>query len=103
MMREARELGYRVDFVFIALDAPEMHVLRVATRVEEGGHDIPTDLVLARYVVSTGVRLGQGYDAADTFRLLTSSAPGSFTSSLWPSAVRRRTSPTRSQRGPCAV
>jgi predicted ABC-type ATPase len=78
MMGEARELGYDVDFVFIALDAPEMHVLRVATRVEDGGHDIPTNLIVARYAVSTGVRLGQGYDAADTFRLLTSSPAGSF-------------------------
>lgn len=78
MMHEARALGYRVDFVFIALDAPAMHVLRVADRVRRGGHDIPTELVTARYWVSTGVRLGQGYDAADGFVLLNASAAGSF-------------------------
>lgn len=73
MMAFAREMGYNVDFIFIALDSPEMHVARVHDRVAKGGHDIPTELVLSRYEVSTLVRLGEGFDAADNVMILNSS------------------------------
>ena len=44
----ARVAGFRFGLIFITLRAPALHVARVADRVVEGGHDVPTDRVLAR-------------------------------------------------------
>ncbi len=48
-MRRAKAVGYRVTFFFVATDDPALNVLRVQTRVELGGHDVPKDRILARY------------------------------------------------------
>jgi predicted ABC-type ATPase len=48
-MREARAAGYRITFVGVALQDPELNVQRVALRVSEGGHDVPRDRIIARY------------------------------------------------------
>jgi predicted ABC-type ATPase len=48
-MREARAAGYRITFVGVALQDPELNVKRVALRVSEGGHDVPRDRIIARY------------------------------------------------------
>ncbi len=44
--------GFRLGLVFVTLRAAALHVARVADRVVEGGHDVPTDRVLARRVRS---------------------------------------------------
>jgi predicted ABC-type ATPase len=44
--------GFRFGLVFVTLRAAALHVARVADRVVEGGHDVPTDRVLARRVRS---------------------------------------------------
>ena len=41
MMRQAREAGYRISVVYIALKYPELNIERVQIRVAEGGHDVP--------------------------------------------------------------
>lgn len=41
--------GYAVVLCFIGLDSPELSEERVAMRVLQGGHDVPTDKLLARY------------------------------------------------------
>lgn len=66
MMDEAREHGYYVQFVFIAQNSPESHALRVYQRTTAGGHDIPADLIAKRYEISINVRLGEGFDRADS-------------------------------------
>ncbi|HTW73168.1 MAG TPA: AAA family ATPase [Acetobacteraceae bacterium] len=40
--------GFRFGLVFITLRAAALHVARVADRVVEGGHDVPTDRILVR-------------------------------------------------------
>jgi len=45
---EAVAAGFRLGLVFVTLRAASLHVARVADRVIEGGHDVPTDRVLAR-------------------------------------------------------
>jgi predicted ABC-type ATPase len=52
VMMMARQRGYRVELVFIGLRSPELHVARVAQRVAQGGHDIPTRVILRRYLRS---------------------------------------------------
>jgi predicted ABC-type ATPase len=44
--------GFQFGLVFVTLRAASLHVARVADRVIEGGHDVPTDRVLARRVRS---------------------------------------------------
>lgn len=45
----AQEAGYDVVLLFFWLDSPELAKMRVATRVAEGGHNIPADVVERRY------------------------------------------------------
>jgi predicted ABC-type ATPase len=35
--------------LFLALDNPEMAIDRVKTRVQEGGHHIPKDVIIRRF------------------------------------------------------
>jgi predicted ABC-type ATPase len=49
IMRRARDAGYRVELIFIALRSPEIHLVRVRQRVAQGGHDIPVETILRRY------------------------------------------------------
>ena len=48
-MRAAKAAGYHFTFVGVALQDPALNVERVALRVREGGHDVPTDRIIARY------------------------------------------------------
>jgi predicted ABC-type ATPase len=48
-MREAKSLGYHFTFYFVAVSDPEINVQRVRHRVAIGGHDVPSDRIIARY------------------------------------------------------
>jgi predicted ABC-type ATPase len=50
LMRDAKSRGWLVVLMYIGLDNPTMNILRVADRVELGGHDVPIDDILRRYV-----------------------------------------------------
>lgn len=41
-MRRAQELGYRTYLYFVATDNPNININRVANRVDDGGHNVPT-------------------------------------------------------------
>ena len=47
-MRRAKEAGYRVSLLYVALDQPGLNVERVQLRVEQGGHDVPVVDILRR-------------------------------------------------------
>jgi predicted ABC-type ATPase len=47
---DAQKKGYKVTLLFFWLRTPELAVERVKSRVLEGGHDIPQDVVLRRYL-----------------------------------------------------
>ena len=53
-MRRAKDAGYDVSLIFVALDNQEMNVARVAERVRKGGHHIPPELTRKRVAVSIG-------------------------------------------------
>lgn len=42
-------LGYRVELIFLQLPNPEFSIERVASRVKQGGHYIPDDVVRRRF------------------------------------------------------
>ena len=48
-IRKARELGYEVILIFFWLDSEQLAIERVAQRVREGGHNIPTTSIRRRY------------------------------------------------------
>lgn len=49
LISRAYERGYNVMLLFFWLPSPEMAVARVAKRVSEGGHNIPTETIHRRY------------------------------------------------------
>lgn len=49
LVRRAHESGYQVVLLFFWLASPEMAIERVARRVREGGHNIPTETIIRRY------------------------------------------------------
>jgi predicted ABC-type ATPase len=48
-MREAKTLGFYFTFYFVGVNDPEINLSRVKHRVQTGGHDVPSDRVVARY------------------------------------------------------
>ncbi len=74
VMARAAEAGYEVGLVFVALRSVELNIARIAQRVAEGGHHIPSDVVVRRYESSMrrlvqAVRLADGamiYDNSTT-------------------------------------
>ena len=48
-IEKAKQLGYQVTCLFFLLDSEELAISRVATRVKEGGHHIPEDVIRRRY------------------------------------------------------
>ncbi len=53
-IKRAKEAGYQVTLVYFWLDSVELALERVQTRVNEGGHNIPEDIIRRRYV--SGIR-----------------------------------------------
>ncbi|MEL7585581.1 MAG: zeta toxin family protein [Prolixibacteraceae bacterium] len=49
IIKKAKKNGYLVTLVFFWLDSPDLAVARVKTRVIEGGHDVPSQVVIRRY------------------------------------------------------
>jgi predicted ABC-type ATPase len=49
-IKRAKELGYKITLLFFWLDDVELAIERVKTRVKEGGHHIPEDVIRRRYV-----------------------------------------------------
>lgn len=49
LINRAHEKGYLVVLIFFWLSSPEMAIERVAKRVSEGGHNIPTPTIIRRY------------------------------------------------------
>ena len=48
-LRQAAEQGYAVVLCFIGLESAELSEERVAMRVMQGGHDVPTEKLAARF------------------------------------------------------
>ncbi|MBQ6046833.1 MAG: zeta toxin family protein [Bacteroidales bacterium] len=49
LVLRAQKMGYKCSLLFFWLESPEMAVMRVAKRVEAGGHNVPSDVVKRRY------------------------------------------------------
>lgn len=49
LVKRAREKGFRVQLIFFWLKSPETAITRVAQRVQEGGHNVPQNVIIRRY------------------------------------------------------
>lgn len=49
LIKNAREIGYEANLLYFWLASPEFAKQRVASRVSEGGHSIPTEVIERRY------------------------------------------------------
>lgn len=49
LIEEARHSGFVVVLLVVCLDDPQRLLARVRQRVQEGGHDVPAERILARY------------------------------------------------------
>ena len=48
-IERARAKGYSITLIYFWLESTDLAIKRVQTRVEEGGHNIPTDTIVRRY------------------------------------------------------
>jgi predicted ABC-type ATPase len=54
MIRQWKATGFRVKLIFLALNHADEAVARVAERVRQGGHDVPTQVIRRRF--DTGLK-----------------------------------------------
>ena len=74
-MRQARAAGFSVVLLVVCVNDPRQLIGRVAQRVNEGGHDVPPDRILARYP-RTLQHLQQAVPLADLALLYDTSGVG---------------------------
>ena len=48
-INRAKEDSYTINLIYYWLDSVELAIARVKNRVAEGGHHIPTDIIIRRY------------------------------------------------------
>lgn len=54
-----REAGYKVQLIFLSLNDVNISIRRVAKRVSQGGHNIPTPVIERRFIA--GLELFHSY------------------------------------------
>ena len=48
-MRKWKAAGFRVEIAYLKIDSPELALKRIASRVRQGGHDVPKKDVIRRF------------------------------------------------------
>lgn len=48
-LEQCKAVGYEINILFLWLSTVDIAIQRVKSRVEQGGHDIPVDIILRRY------------------------------------------------------
>jgi len=49
LLKEATKQGFKTVIVFIGVDHPQISIARVMDRVEQGGHDVPDEIIEDRF------------------------------------------------------
>lgn len=70
---KAKALGYEVILVYVHLDFPELNEARVSQRVNEGGHNVPTEKIHSR-IPRTMKNISAVLPLVDSARLLNNSS-----------------------------
>ena len=74
-LSRAKDQGYFVRIFFIGTSDPRINAARVAGRVMEGGHTVPIDKIVGRYVRSTA-NLAPAFRIADRVYVYDNSVDG---------------------------
>jgi predicted ABC-type ATPase len=72
-IKQAKSLGYETYLLYFWLSSPQMAVERVAKRVSQGGHHIPTDTIFRRYKLGIKYLFGLYLNYADNVMILDNS------------------------------
>ena len=48
-LRRAKGADFFIRLFFVCTDNPQINIARIAQRVKEGGHAVPTDKIISRY------------------------------------------------------
>ncbi len=77
-LQHAKSMGYEISLTFLWLDSPQQAVERVSQRVKQGGHHVPTEVVIRRYYA--GIRHLQAHylPLADTALIIDNSSQKSM-------------------------
>lgn len=51
-MRQSRDRGYRTYLYFVCTEDARVNIERVKSRVEQGGHNVPRDKIISRFIKS---------------------------------------------------
>lgn len=73
LVERAHAKGYVVNLLFFWLNSPQSAIMRVAKRVSEGGHNIPQDVILRRYVLGISNFFNIYKDIVDCWTLVDNS------------------------------
>lgn len=49
LVYKAKELGYKIIAIYLKTNSYDINIKRVALRVGQGGHNVPTDKIISRY------------------------------------------------------
>ena len=72
-IKKLRLSGYRISLLFFWLNSKELALKRVTTRVDEGGHNIPENVVRRRYELGLSYFFNQYKQRVDDWILLDNS------------------------------
>ena len=70
LIKQAKQIGYSINLIYFWLDSVELAIERVKTRVSEGGHGIPTDIITRRYFSGLNNFLNLYLDQVDYWMLI---------------------------------
>lgn len=68
-LQELRASGYRTHLIFLSLPSPDLAVARVAERVQQGGHDVPEEVVRRRFAAGLENLLTRYADVVDGWQV----------------------------------
>jgi predicted ABC-type ATPase len=71
----AKSAGFFVQLFFVGTEDPEISIERVALRVAQGGHDVPTDRIIARWFRTMG-QLSEAIESSDRAFIFDNTASG---------------------------
>jgi predicted ABC-type ATPase len=63
-LKNAKSRGFKTYLYFVSMESPNLNKLRVQTRVQSGGHDVPGDKIVSRYYRSMDL-LAEAVDCVD--------------------------------------
>ena len=87
-LQQAKAVGYMVEVYYVSTIDPRYNILRVADRVNAGGHDVPPNKVVERYYRSLSL-LPLAIEIADRVTLVDNTEFPIECAQAWQGAVQR--------------